>query len=224
MRLRLRWRTIASTDRRDQAKIRAPVLSGSRKHSLSSTMDTRSRPTRAGKLATSENSKFELKQFIFTRQRTCDRRQARGDGGAFRPRQEAATLRCLASDAGWRSNKVFSAIMGRAANERRKRREGASRRDALCRRTVIFSLRGLLTTPPCSEVVNWYVFSTPIAVAASDIETFKGFSDERPPCSRCAGYAVTIARRCRRARSDRGERINGHSASVLCQRNCSRVA
>ena len=37
-----------------------------------------------------------------------------------------------------------------------------------------FRYEGSLTTPPCSEVVNWYVFSTPIAVATSDIETFKG--------------------------------------------------
>jgi carbonic anhydrase len=33
--------------------------------------------------------------------------------------------------------------------------------------------KGSLTTPPCSEVVEWNVFAAPVAVAPSDIERFK---------------------------------------------------
>jgi carbonic anhydrase len=36
-----------------------------------------------------------------------------------------------------------------------------------------FRYEGSLTTPPCSEVVEWNVFATPVAVAQSDIEGFK---------------------------------------------------
>ncbi|HEY2356177.1 MAG TPA: carbonic anhydrase family protein [Phenylobacterium sp.] len=36
-----------------------------------------------------------------------------------------------------------------------------------------FRYEGSLTTPPCSETVDWNVFATPIEVAQSDIEAFK---------------------------------------------------
>ncbi len=36
-----------------------------------------------------------------------------------------------------------------------------------------FRYEGSLTTPPCSEVVEWNVFAAPVAVAQSDIERFK---------------------------------------------------
>lgn len=37
-----------------------------------------------------------------------------------------------------------------------------------------FRYEGSLTTPPCSETVDWNVFKSTIEVAASDIQTFKG--------------------------------------------------
>jgi carbonic anhydrase len=36
-----------------------------------------------------------------------------------------------------------------------------------------FRYQGSLTTPPCSEKVDWNVFATPIEVALSDIEAFR---------------------------------------------------
>lgn len=36
-----------------------------------------------------------------------------------------------------------------------------------------YRYEGSLTTPPCSETVDWNVFDTPVTVAAADIEAFK---------------------------------------------------
>ena len=45
-----------------------------------------------------------------------------------------------------------------------------------------FRYEGSLTTPPCSEVVEWNVFAAPVAVAESGIERFKSSfpMDARP--------------------------------------------
>jgi Eukaryotic-type carbonic anhydrase len=43
----------------------------------------------------------------------------------------------------------------------------------LPKKRQFFRYEGSLTTPPCSEVVNWNVFVSPVAVAAGDIEIFK---------------------------------------------------
>ena len=42
---------------------------------------------------------------------------------------------------------------------------------------------GSLTTPPCTEGVNWSVLKTPIEVSEEQIQKFKtlmGFDDNRP--------------------------------------------
>ena len=50
-----------------------------------------------------------------------------------------------------------------------------------------FRYEGSLTTPPCSEVVEWNVFSVPVTVAQSDIDRFKElFTMNARPCSRSA--------------------------------------
>jgi len=36
-----------------------------------------------------------------------------------------------------------------------------------------FRYEGSLTTPPCSEIVDWNIFETPIEVDAADIAKFK---------------------------------------------------
>ena len=45
-----------------------------------------------------------------------------------------------------------------------------------------FRYEGSLTTPPCSEVVEWNVFASPVTVAESGIERFKSSfpMDARP--------------------------------------------
>ena len=37
---------------------------------------------------------------------------------------------------------------------------------------------GSLTTPPCSETVNWVVFDTPVTVSKQQIETFENLYAE----------------------------------------------
>jgi carbonic anhydrase len=43
----------------------------------------------------------------------------------------------------------------------------------LPRERARYRYEGSLTTPPCSEVVDWNVYEQPIEVAAEDIATFK---------------------------------------------------
>lgn len=38
---------------------------------------------------------------------------------------------------------------------------------------ALYRYEGSLTTPPCSEIVDWNVFATPITVADADIEAFR---------------------------------------------------
>lgn len=40
-----------------------------------------------------------------------------------------------------------------------------------------YHYQGSLTTPPCSEGVNWYVFQTPIQMSTSQIEQFHQLYD-----------------------------------------------
>jgi carbonic anhydrase len=56
-------------------------------------------------------------------------------------------------------------------------------RALLPRRRSHFRYEGSLTTPPCSEVVDWEVIETPIAVAAADIARFRTLigHNARPP-------------------------------------------
>lgn len=70
---------------------------------------------------------------------------------------------------------AFADIMRAAPRE-----EGQTRlRAALDPNTFLPLTRGLyryegsLTTPPCSEVVDWYVLDMPIQVAATDIDAFR---------------------------------------------------
>jgi carbonic anhydrase len=73
-----------------------------------------------------------------------------------------------------RPNASFHMLMARAPT-----RPGTARtmefdpRALLPRRRSHFRYEGSLTTPPCSEVVDWEVIETPITVAAADIARFR---------------------------------------------------
>lgn len=72
-------------------------------------------------------------------------------------------------------NATFSEIVKVAPREE----GGADLAKAIDPKTLLpakhgfFRYEGSLTTPPCSEVVDWNVFDTPITVAEADIAAFK---------------------------------------------------
>ena len=72
-------------------------------------------------------------------------------------------------------NADFAAIMAAAP-----KMEGANKLAAplnpkglLPRDRARFRYEGSLTTPPCSEIVDWNIYEQPIDVAAADIAAFK---------------------------------------------------
>jgi len=146
-------------------------------------MDTRSRPTPRGKLRPSENSKFELKQFHFhtPSEHAIDGKREAMEAH-FVHAKEGGDLLVLgvlmrlaapirSSPPSW----------GRAANERRSDAEGASRRDGAFAEEPSFfryEARSRRTLLGSGQLVCLFHAHR---VAASDIETFKGFPDERPP-------------------------------------------
>jgi carbonic anhydrase len=73
------------------------------------------------------------------------------------------------------ANPAFSALMAAAPKGEGEAVLNAAIDPAslLPKATRIFRYEGSLTTPPCSEVVEWNVFAAPVAVAQSDIERFK---------------------------------------------------
>ena len=133
-----------------------------------------------GSFATSENRKFELKQFHFhtPSEHAIQGKRAQMEAH-FVHAEEGGELLVLGAllEAGSQSakNMAFTALMATAP-----KKEGEAELKApvdaaalVPKRRHFFRYEGSLTTPPCSEVVNWNVFSDPVEVAASDIETFK---------------------------------------------------
>ena len=60
----------------------------------------------------------------------------------------------------------------RAGRPRRDERALINARDLLPRDTGYYRYMGSLTTPPCSEGVNWYVLTPPISVGMNQIKKF----------------------------------------------------
>jgi carbonic anhydrase len=74
-----------------------------------------------------------------------------------------------------RANPAFAAVMAAAPKE-----EGEDElekpldiRPFLPRSRALFRYEGSLTTPPCSEVVDWNVYEQPVEVAQKDIDLFR---------------------------------------------------
>ncbi|SRR5579875_66877 len=73
------------------------------------------------------------------------------------------------------SNAAFGAIMAaapRAPGEATLRRP-IDPRLLVPAKSEVYRYEGSLTTPPCSEVVDWSIFARPIEVAAGDIAAFR---------------------------------------------------
>ncbi|WP_067847635.1 carbonic anhydrase [Nocardia lijiangensis] len=57
-----------------------------------------------------------------------------------------------------------------------------------------FRYNGSLTTPPCSEGVSWTVLSAPVAVAADEVELYRGlFAHSNRPIQPLNGRTITLA-------------------------------
>jgi carbonic anhydrase len=74
-----------------------------------------------------------------------------------------------------RKNAAFAAIMQAAPRTEGEKTLGepVDPRHFLPAGKALFRYKGSLTTPPCSEVVDWNVFEQPIEVAESDIKAFQ---------------------------------------------------
>jgi carbonic anhydrase len=132
-----------------------------------------------GGFATSAGRKYELQQFHFhaPSEHTLDGKRSAmeahfvhgGEGGNL------MVIGVFLEGGGQDANPAFSALMAAAPKD-----EGEAALNApidpvwlLPKARHFFRYEGSLTTPPCSEVVEWNVFTAPVAVAQSDIERFK---------------------------------------------------
>jgi carbonic anhydrase len=74
-----------------------------------------------------------------------------------------------------RKNAAFAAIMQVAPRTEGEKtlEQPIDPRQFLPASKALFRYKGSLTTPPCSEVVDWNVFEQPIEVAEADIKAFQ---------------------------------------------------
>lgn len=130
-----------------------------------------------GSFATSEGRKFELKQFHFhtPSEHAIDGRRTAMEAHFVHAGENGELLVLGVLMKGGAKNGAFAAIMA-AAPAQEGQAELQAPIDAstlLPKQRKFFHYEGSLTTPPCSEVVNWAVFSSPLEVASADIEAFK---------------------------------------------------
>ena len=72
------------------------------------------------------------------------------------------------------TNDAFAAVMAAApAKEGKAPLAALDMTKMLPAKSGLFRYEGSLTTPPCSEIVAWNVFDTPVEVAQADIDKFK---------------------------------------------------
>ena len=141
-----------------------------------------------GGFATSAGRKYELQQFHFhaPSEHTLDGKRSAMEAHFVHSGEDGnlMVIGVFLEGGGDDANPAFSALMAAAPKSEGK----AALKEALDPATLLpkarhfFRYEGSLTTPPCSEVVEWNVFASPITVAESDIERFKSSfpMDARP--------------------------------------------
>jgi len=141
-----------------------------------------------GGFATSAGRKYELQQFHFhaPSEHTLDGKRSAmeahfvhgGEGGNL------MVIGVFLEGGGQDACPAFSALMAAAPKGEGETRLKAAIDPAslLPKARHFFRYEGSLTTPPCSEVVEWNVFASPVTVAESGIERFKSSfpMDARP--------------------------------------------
>jgi carbonic anhydrase len=121
--------------------------------------------------------KYELKQFHF---HTPAEHAVNGARAAMevhfvhaRPDGKLAVVGAFMNGGG--KNSAFSSIMRAAPTSEGEARLGKpiNPRSLAPTQGPLYRYEGSLTTPPCSEVVDWNIFAAPVRVAQADIEAFK---------------------------------------------------
>ena len=132
-----------------------------------------------GGFAASAGRKYELQQFHFhaPSEHTLDGKRSAmeahfvhgGEGGNL------MVIGVFLEGGEKDANPAFSPLMAAAPKEEGEAalKTAIDPASLLPKARRFFRYEGSLTTPPCSEVVEWNVFATPVAVAQSDIEGFK---------------------------------------------------
>ena len=69
-------------------------------------------------------------------------------------------------------SEIWPQLPRRAGDEQKIKGVLVNARDFLPRNATYFRYMGSLTTPPCSEGVNWYVMNTPVTVSVAQVESF----------------------------------------------------
>ncbi len=132
-----------------------------------------------GGFATSAGRKYELQQFHFhaPSEHTLDSKRSAMEahfvhGGEG---ENLMVIGVFLEGGGRDANPAFSALMAAAPKDEGETALKAAMDPAslLPKARHFFRYEGSLTTPPCSEVVEWNVFAAPVPVAKGDIERFK---------------------------------------------------
>jgi carbonic anhydrase len=163
-----------------RAEIDPPILSWQpQAFSIVNNGHTIQANARPGGFATSAGHRYELQQFHFhtPSEHALDGKRSAmevhfvhaGDGGNL------MVVGAFLEGGGQDASPAFAALMAAAPRD-----EGGATLDGaidpasfLPKARHFFRYEGSLTTPPCSEVVEWNVFSVPVTVAQSDIDRFK---------------------------------------------------
>lgn len=161
-----------------KADIRAPTLTWKQQaFEIVNNGHTIQADAAPGSFAVSEGRKFELKQFHFhaPSEHAIQGARTAMEAHFVHAGQDGALLVLGALLSAGAKNQALATIVG-AAPEKEGRERLKSPIDAstlLPKKRGFFRYEGSLTTPPCSEVVNWTVFSTPVDVASADIDAFR---------------------------------------------------